>query len=252
MSHTSPQPGSSIHTTIPQNPHTVQFILTSPTRSLPLSITSYTPTQHTHTQNTQPILTINTLQQNPISNFTTSRNITRPPLQTISTNPLSYNLTSTNPNTTHQSSINTHLPNTLNPSSKSQTPNITQNTVQFTQCLSSQPHSRTIQTKRHFHNTYTQPLPKTQIITSNVSHTPTCNTIPTSSISPSTVSHPTYINSSTSISEHIKPFNGLDHNYTPEEYLQHIETHSHLDYNPHLHKNINFCTLEEWLSSNAP
>ena len=37
------------------------------------------------------------------------------------------------------------------------------------------------------------------------------------------MSHPTYNNSSTSISEPIKPFDGLDHNYTPEEYLQHIE-----------------------------
>ena len=38
----------------------------------------------------------------------------------------------------------------------------------------------------------------------------------------STLSTPTYINSATSISEPIKPFDGLDHNYTPE-YLQHIE-----------------------------
>ena len=37
------------------------------------------------------------------------------------------------------------------------------------------------------------------------------------------MSHPTYINSSTSISEPIKTFDGLDHNYTPEECLQHIE-----------------------------
>ena len=37
------------------------------------------------------------------------------------------------------------------------------------------------------------------------------------------MSHPTYINSSTSISEPIKPFDELDQNYTPEEYLQHIE-----------------------------
>ena len=37
------------------------------------------------------------------------------------------------------------------------------------------------------------------------------------------MSHPTYINSSSSISEPIKPFDGLDHNYTPEKYLQHIE-----------------------------
>ena len=39
----------------------------------------------------------------------------------------------------------------------------------------------------------------------------------------STLSTPRYINSATSISEPIEPFDGLDHNYTPEEYLQHIE-----------------------------
>ena len=64
-------------------------------------------------------------------------------------------------------------------------------------------------------------MPNTQNITSNASHTPTYNTIPTSTIP--TVSHPTYKNSSTSISEPIKPFVGLDHKYTPEEYLQVIE-----------------------------
>ena len=37
------------------------------------------------------------------------------------------------------------------------------------------------------------------------------------------MSQPTYINSTTSISEPIKPFDGLDHKYTPEEYIQHIE-----------------------------
>ena len=49
------------------------------------------------------------------------------------------------------------------------------------------------------------------------------NTTPPSTITPNTMSHPTYINSSTSLSEPIKPFDGLDHYYTPEEYLQHIE-----------------------------
>ena len=58
------------------------------------------------------------------------------------------------------------------------------------------------------------------------------------------MSHPTYINSSTSISEPIKPFDGLDHNYTPEENLQQIEarvtfslglqpTSEHLARSPH-------------------
>ena len=39
----------------------------------------------------------------------------------------------------------------------------------------------------------------------------------------STLNTPTHINSATLISEPIKPFDGLDLNYTPEEYLQHIE-----------------------------
>ena len=64
-------------------------------------------------------------------------------------------------------------------------------------------------------------MPNTQTITSNASHTPTYNTIPTSTKPQPTVSHPTSINSP--ISEPIKPFDGLDHNYTPEKYLQHIE-----------------------------
>ena len=33
----------------------------------------------------------------------------------------------------------------------------------------------------------------------------------------------TFINTSASIPEPIKPFDGLDHSYTPEEYLQHVE-----------------------------
>ena len=182
----------------------------------------FTPAQHTQTQNIQPILAINTLQPNLISNYTTSRNITRPPLQTIPTNPLSYNLTSTNPNTTQHSTINNHHLNTLSPPSTSQTPHTTRNTLQPTQSQSSHSHSTTIRANPHLHKTYTQLLPNTQNITSNASRTPTYITIPTSTIPQSTVSLPTYINSSTSIFEPIKPFDGLEHDYTPEEYLYHI------------------------------
>ena len=74
----------------------------------------------------------------------------------------------------------------------------------------------TIRTNPHFHNTSTTSF-------TNTSNNPTYNTVPPSTISHNTISHPTYINSSTSISESIKPFDGLDHNYTPEESLQHIE-----------------------------
>ena len=142
-------------------------------------------------------------------------------MQTIPTNHLSYNLTSTNPNTTQHSTINNHHLNTLNPPSTPQTPHTTRNTLQPTQLQSSHSYSTTIRTDPHIHNTYTQHLANTQNITSNPSHTPTYNTIPT--IPQSTNSHPTFIKSSTSISEPIKPFDGLDHNYTPEEHLQHIE-----------------------------
>ena len=38
-----------------------------------------------------------------------------------------------------------------------------------------------------------------------------------------TASNPTYIKSSAFISEPIIPFNGIDHEYTPEKYLQHIK-----------------------------
>ena len=33
----------------------------------------------------------------------------------------------------------------------------------------------------------------------------------------------TFINTSASIPEPMKPFDGLDHSYTPEEYLQQVE-----------------------------
>ena len=65
-------------------------------------------------QNTQPTLNISTFHSNPSINYTTSRHLSRPPLQTILTNPLSYNLTSTNPSHTQQSQTNNNRPNSLN------------------------------------------------------------------------------------------------------------------------------------------
>ena len=123
--------------TVTQNPPTVHFNTTNPIRTLPKSIIPYTPAHHTQTQNTQSTLTINTLQPNPISNYTTSRNIPRPPLQTKPTNPRSYYLTSTNPNTTQHSTIHNFQLNTIYPPSTSQIPNTTHNTLQPTQFQSS-------------------------------------------------------------------------------------------------------------------
>ena len=69
------------------------------------------------------------------------------------------------------------------------------------------------------------------------------------------MSHPTYINSSTSISEPIKPFDGLEHNYTPEEYIQHIEARVPfslgLQPTSEHEYTLNFGTPVAWLSYNA-
>ena len=89
-------------------------------------------------------------------------------------------------------------------------------TLQNSQFQISNPPSTNIRTNPHFHNTSTTSI-------TNIPNVPTYNTAPPSTIPQTTLSQPTFINFSTSISEPIKPFDGLDHNYTPEEYLQHIE-----------------------------
>ena len=93
---------------------------------------------------------------------------------------------------------------------------MTRNILQNTQFQTSNTHSTTIRTNPHNNATYTQLFPYTSII-------PIFKTVPLSTIPQSTVLNANYINSSLSFSEPIKPFDGLDHNYTPEETLQHIE-----------------------------
>ena len=78
------------------------------------------------------------------------------------------------------------------------------------------PPSTTIRNNPYFHNTSTTSF-------TYLANILTYNTVQPSTITQNTIPQPTYINSSTSISEPIKPFDGLDHNYTPEEYLQHIK-----------------------------
>ena len=84
--------------------------------------------------------------------------------------------------------------------------------------------STTIRTNPHLYATNTFPNTGTQNIqhlppTSHVNnHTTSSSTLPLT-----TISNPSYINSLASISEPMKPFDGVDHKYTLEEYLQHIE-----------------------------
>ena len=214
--HNSPQPSSSNTHYIAQNTNTVHFHTPTPPSSSEIQTSTYTPAQTNPVQTTQPTLNINTIHSNPSSNYTTARHLSRPPLQPILTNPLSYSLTSTNPNPPQQAQINYNTPNQLNTISSQHTSNTINPTLQTSQFHISNPISTTIRTNPHFQNTSTTSI-------TNISNIPTYNTTPPSTITPNTMSHPTCINSSTSISEPIKPFDGLDHNYTPEEYLQHIE-----------------------------
>ena len=72
----------------------------------------------------------------------------------------------------------------------------------------------------------------------NVNHNPSTNQQPVNTTQPRThsniqtlstpiqyipVQHDTFMNMSASIPEPMKPFDGLDHSYTPEEYLQQVE-----------------------------
>ena len=185
--HNSPQQSSSNTHSITQNNNTVHFQTPTPPSSSEIQTLTYTPAQTNSVQTTQPTLNINTIHSNPSSNYTTARQLSRPPLQPILTNPFFPTYINTITPTLQTSQF--HIPNTP---------------------------STTIRTNPHLHSTSTTSLP-------NISNNPTYNTTPPSTMSHNTMSHPTYINSSTSISEPIKPFDGLDHNYTPEEYLQHIE-----------------------------
>ena len=197
--------------------NTVHFQTPTPPSPPQIQTSTYTPAQNNPIQNVQTGLNINTIHSNPPFNYTTSRNLSRPPLQPILTNPSSYNLTSTNSNHTQQSSTNNNRINSINNTSPpSQTSNTLPPTLQNSQFQIPNPPSRTIRTNRYSHNTSTTYF-------TNISNVPTYHTVQPSTISQSIIPQPTYINSSTSISEPIKPFDGLDHNYTPEENLQHIE-----------------------------
>ena len=205
--HNSPQQGSSNTFSTQQPPlNETQFQTTTPPIQSPQTI-PYIPAQIPVQSNNPPILTINTLHTNPISNATTSSTLSRPPLPLIQNNPLIYNLTSTNIQsqlTTNNTQTNL---NVLHPNTHHQT----------------HPPSTITQSPPHIPPVPIQPQVNVLNIPPTSSNPSTLHTIPPNTTPPSTINTPTYINSATSISEPIKPFDGLDHNYTPEEYLQHIE-----------------------------
>ena len=91
--HNSPQQSSSNTHHITQNTHTVHFQTPTPPSPPEIETSTYTPAQTNSVPTIQPTLNINTIHSNPFSNYTTARHLSRPPLQTILTNPLSYSLT---------------------------------------------------------------------------------------------------------------------------------------------------------------
>ena len=106
----SPQQGASST----QHTNTVHFQTPTPPSPPELQTSTYTPAQNNSVQNVQTGLNINTIHSNPPFNYTTSRHLSRPPLQPILTYPLSYNLTITNSSHTQQSQTNNNRPNSLN------------------------------------------------------------------------------------------------------------------------------------------
>ena len=184
-----------------------RFTFQSPSTPERTSVTThpYTQAQNTSDPNIPTTFNINMIHTYPPT-IVTSRTLSRPPLQIIPNNPIQYNLSSTN---THNTQYSIH--------------SLEQNAR--------------INTSNNFIQHHNVPIPSSSSIRTNPYFTPTSQ-IPTNTnnlqtnTSPSnfhitqpyaqpstTVSNPTYINSSTSISEPIKPFDGLDHKYTPEEYL---------------------------------
>ena len=198
----SPQPGSSNT----QNTHTVHFQTPTPPSPPQIQTSTYTPAQNNQIQNVQTGLNINTIHSNPSSNYTTARNLSRPSLQPILTNPVSYNLSSTNSNSIQQPPTHNNTINSLNNTSAPVQPsNPLPSMLQNSQLQIPNPPSITIRTNPYFNNTSTTSF-------TNLSNIPTYNTVQPSTITQNTIPQPTYINSSTSISEPIKPFDGLDHN----------------------------------------
>ena len=149
--HNSPQQGSSNT----QHINTVHFQTTTPPSPPEIQTSTYTPAQSNPVQNVQTSLNINTIHSNPPSNYTTYKHLSRPPLQPILTNLLSYNLTSTNSSHTQQSQTNNKQPISLNTFPPPQTSNTITPTLENSQFQKQNLPSTTIRTNPHFHNTST-------------------------------------------------------------------------------------------------
>ena len=135
----------------------------------------YIPAQPSISQHTNPVLTINTLHTNPITDTTISRILSRPPLSLIRNNSLSYNLTKTNFHS--QPSSNTTQYNA----------NIRPSSTHFNNPIP----PTTIQTNPHIHPISIQPQTNTPNIPPNSFNSPTIHTIPSTTTLLTTLNTPT-------------------------------------------------------------
>ena len=127
--HDSPQQGFANT----QHTNTVHFQTPNPPSPPEIQTSTCTPAQSNPVQNVQTGLNINTIHSNPPFNYTTSRYLSRPSLQPILTNSLSYNLRSTNSSQKQKSSTHNNQLNSLNTFPPPKTSNTIRPTLQNSQ-----------------------------------------------------------------------------------------------------------------------
>ena len=169
----SPQQGSSNTFHMKHTLTGSQSQTTTPPRQSTQMI-QFIPAQPSISQNTNNVLTINTLHTNLITNASTSRTLSRPLLPLIQNNPLSYNLTSTNFHS--QSSSNA-----------SQYTNIQSFSTQFSTHIP----STTIQTSLHGQPISIQPQINTLNLPPTSFNSHTTHAIPSSTTPLTTLNTPT-------------------------------------------------------------
>ena len=161
-----------IHNT--QQTNAVHFQTLTPPSPPEMQTSTYTPAQTNPVQKVQTGLNINTIHSNPPFNNTISRHLSRPPLQTILTNPLSYNLLSTNPSHIEQSQTNNNRPNSLNTFPSQHTSNTITPTLHTSQFQIQNPLQQQLELTPTLitHLTLLLPTPRITLHTTQYHHVP--------------------------------------------------------------------------------
>ena len=149
------------------------------------------------------------------------------------------NTNTNNPNYS-QPNLNSRTQNPLtNTKPKNSSRNELNSQSQATSYTTSYSHTTQSFQRRHQNHPLTRiPADPLYQINQNINYNPSTNQLPINTMQPVTlphtqpvatplqyipVQHDTFMNMSASIPEPLKPFDRLDHSYTPEEYLQQVE-----------------------------